>query len=188
MSQEQLQPSGAIEKSIDLNSVPKYYEGRVLPVEILNNRLIIWLGSESNNSIPRFAYHLRNLIHFCDTAIDLAEHSSSVDASDNSIVLIISDEYATCQQVIRAMLILSEIKMIYSIVNESQWTPAIHSFRHEKLKYIFNDPLNVLRHLSNHKDQQWNGEDHVMTNDTYLESSYPLFNTKIDFRRTNIYA
>jgi hypothetical protein len=125
-----------------------------LPLEILNNQPIVWLGADSNDTIPVFACALRDQITFIDTAIDCTEYITSLSAPEGSIVLIMSDEYTTHKE-IEAMLSLFKIKMIYVIVDKSQSNPDMCSLRSRRLRYIFNDTSSVLKQLCHDRDQQW---------------------------------
>jgi hypothetical protein len=125
-----------------------------LPVEILDDPPIVWLGTDSNDTIPVFARALRDQITFIDTAIDCTEHIASLSAPQRSIVLIMSDEYTIHRKEIEDMLSLFKIKMIYMIVDTSQSNPDACSLRSRRLKYIFNDTSSVLKQLCHDRVQR----------------------------------
>lgn len=138
----------------DFNPVSERPQHIYLPTEILDNPSIVWLGSDSNDTIPTFARDLRNKIIFIDTMIDCNEYIIALSASQHSIILVMSDEYSVYRKEIENMLKLFEIKMIYVIINGFKSNDNISFLRNQRLKYIFNDTSSVLKQLCIDRDQR----------------------------------
>ena len=131
-------------KAISLHK-PYVSQADRIPIEIINNCHIVWLGTHSKDTIPTFACDLLKQIIFIDTAVDCIEHITSLITSSRHIVLIISDEYATERKAIGHMLNLNEIRMIYIILDNSQQEIVDWPFNDTRIVLILNDTFTVLK-------------------------------------------
>jgi hypothetical protein len=116
-----------------------------IPVKIISNCHVVWLGAYSKDTIPIFARDLLKQITFIDTAVDCIEHITSLVTSQRHIILIMSDEYATDRKVIAHMLNLNEIEMIYIILDSCQQETLDWFFNDTRIALIFNDTFTVLK-------------------------------------------
>ena len=116
--------------------------------QFIRNFNPVWLGAYSKETLPTFAHSLRKTITFIDTAVDCIEHISSPLISQQSTIVIISDEYATDRKVIAHLLNLTNIQTI-CIVSDDLQSGSIDSFFNDRrIQPILNSTLAVLVDLA----------------------------------------
>lgn len=148
----------------------------------MDNSSIIWLGADSNDTIPKFPRHLQNHITFIDNRVDCTEYITSLSPLQYSIILIMFDEYTTYWKEIENMLTLSKIKLIYVIRDDSQLSPFMSSLDNQRLKYILNDPLNVLKQLCLDRDK-CEESIQIKSSSSYCSTQKPVPKPRLSLQR-----
>lgn len=130
---------------------PRAFQRRgkcIILFQIIRNFNPVWLGAYSKETLPTFAHSLRKTITFIDTAVDCIEHISSPLISQQSTIVIISDEYATDRKVVAHLLNLKNIQIIYIVSDDLHPGPIDSFFNDRRIQPVLNNTLAVLLDLT----------------------------------------